>query len=84
MDLTDEQWEIVKPLIPIPTPDPLGRGRPRVDDRAIQDGILWVMRTGTPWNDISDRYPPYQTNLAITLECSNQQSRRLASCEPSA
>ena len=65
MDLTYEQWEIVKPMIPIPTPDPLGRGRPRVDDRAILDGILWVMRTGAPWNDISDRYPPYQTNLAV-------------------
>ena len=61
MDLTDEQWEIVKPLIPTPTADPLGRGRPRVNDRAILDGILWVMRTGAPWQDIPDRYPPYQT-----------------------
>jgi len=38
-----------------------GRGRPRVDDRAILNGILWVLRTGAPWHDMPNRYPPYQT-----------------------
>ena len=25
------------------------------------DGILWILRTGAPWYDLPDRYPPYQT-----------------------
>jgi transposase len=61
MDLTDEQWEVVKPLIPAPPKRSDGRGRPRVDDRKIVDGILWVMRTGAPWHDMPEKYPPYQT-----------------------
>jgi transposase len=40
MDLTDEQWAD-------------GKGRPRVGNRAIFNGILWVMRTGAPWHDMS-------------------------------
>jgi len=61
MDLTDEQWAMVEPLLPKPIQRADGKGRPRVDNRAILDGILWVMRTGAPWHDMPDRYPAYQT-----------------------
>jgi transposase len=61
MDLTDEQWEIIKPLIPQPPKRPDGRGRPRRDNREILNGILWIMRTGAQWMDMPERYPPYQT-----------------------
>jgi len=61
MDLTDEQWEVLKPLIPVPPRRPDGRGRPRIDDREILNGVLWIMRTGAPWHDMPDRYPSYQT-----------------------
>jgi transposase len=61
MDLTDEQWEVVRSLIPVPPRRADGRGRPRVEDRRILDGILWIMRTGAPWHDLPDKYPPYQT-----------------------
>lgn len=61
MDLTDEQWSVVQPLIPVPPKRPDGRGRPRIDDRAILNGILWIMRTGAQWKDMPDRYPSYQT-----------------------
>ena len=61
MDLKDEQWEIVKPLLPRPTRRADGRGRPRVNDREILNGILWILLTGARWQDLPERYPPYQT-----------------------
>jgi transposase len=60
MDLTDEQWAIVKPLMPSPPRRPDGRGRPRRDARSVLSGILWILRTGAPWKDLPNRYPPYQ------------------------
>ena len=61
MDLTDEQWTVVEPFLPKPIKRADGKGRPRVDNRVILNGILWVMRTGAPWHDMLNRYPPYQT-----------------------
>ncbi len=61
MDLKDEQWTVVEPLLPKVARRVDGKGRPRVEDRAILNGILWVLRTGAPWHDIPSRYPPYQT-----------------------
>lgn len=61
MDLTDEQWAVIKPLIPKPRVRDDGRGRPWREPRAIFNGILWILRTGAPWQDLPKRYPPYQT-----------------------
>ena len=61
MDLTDEQWFIIQPLIPDPPRRPDGRGRPWRDARDIMNAVLWILRTGAPWHDMPDRYPPYQT-----------------------
>ena len=65
MDLTDEQWAVIAPLL-IEKPRVKrgkvdGRGRPRVAAREVWNGILWILRTGAPWHDLPDRYPPYQT-----------------------
>lgn len=61
MDLTDEQWELLEPLIPKPPRRSDGRGRPWRDAREVLNGILWILRTGAPWKDLPERYPPYQT-----------------------
>jgi transposase len=72
-DLTDEQWEIVAPLIPpytpitrphpgrpiSPRPDP--GGRPLIANRPILNGILWKLRTGIPWYSLPESYPSFQT-----------------------
>ncbi len=60
-DLTDEQWARLAPSIPVVPRRPDGNGRARVDDRAILNGILWVLRSGARWKDLPERYPPYQT-----------------------
>ena len=57
MNLTDEQWAILEPLIPPKPTREDGKGRPRIDNREVLDGILWVMRTGAAWQDLPDRYP---------------------------
>src|SRR5215217_9559766 len=61
MDLTGEQWEVLEPLILDPARRPDGRGTPWRDSRDVLNGILWVLRTGAPWHDLPERYPPYQT-----------------------
>ena len=46
--VSDELWEVVRPLLPPERPKPKG-GRPRVADRAALAGIIFVLRTGCPW-----------------------------------
>lgn len=58
-DLTDKQWERLQPLLP---PQRSGqRGRPYRPHREVLNGILWVQRTGAPWEDLPARYPPRGT-----------------------
>lgn len=61
MELTDEQWGMVAPLIPTPRRRKDGRGRPWRASREVLNGILWILRSGARWKDLPERYPPYQT-----------------------
>ena len=45
----DELWEIVKPLVPRHKARPGKRGRRPVDDRACLTGIVFVLKSGIPW-----------------------------------
>ncbi len=44
----DALWAVIEPLLP-PEPPKLRGGRPRLSDRAALTGILFVLRSGTPW-----------------------------------
>lgn len=57
-ELTDEQWERLEPLLP---PQKPRTGRPSKDHRTVLNGILWIMRTGAPWEDLPERYGSYKT-----------------------
>ena len=46
--VTDELWETIEPLLPPEAPKPHG-GRPRIDDRAALTGIVFVLKSGIPW-----------------------------------
>jgi transposase len=61
MDLTDEQWAMVEPLIGELPRRADGRGRPWRSSREVLNGILLILRTSAQWVDLPDRYPPYQT-----------------------
>ena len=57
-DLTDEQWELLSPVLPA---SKLG-GRPRtVDLREVVDGILYVFLTGCAWRMLPHDLSPWQT-----------------------
>jgi transposase len=58
-DLSDVEWAIMVPLLP--GADGEKNGRPRLDDRKVLNGIFFVLRTGTPWRDLPERYGPYTT-----------------------
>lgn len=48
--LSDELWARVEPLLP--DRPPRRTGRPRVPDRAALTGILFVLKTGIPWEHL--------------------------------
>jgi hypothetical protein len=55
--LTDEEWEIVEPLIPHKSPT----GRPYHDHRTVLGGILWVARTGSSWREMPEEFGKWET-----------------------
>ena len=50
--ITDELWEFIEPFLPPPADE----GRPRADDRTTINAILYVLKTGIPWNDLPEEY----------------------------
>lgn len=62
MKLTDEQWELIEPLLPATPKGPRGQGRPPAHSpRSILEGILWKLRSGARWELLPKCFPPYQT-----------------------
>jgi putative transposase len=57
-DLTDDQWALVKPLLPAAKPG----GRPRSTDlRAVVDGCLYRTKAGCQWRMLPADFPPWST-----------------------
>ena len=53
-DLTDFEWSVIEPILPMDRRGP----KPR-NNRRVLNGIFWVLRTGAPWRDLPERYGPY-------------------------
>ena len=54
-DLTDEQWVLIGPFLPKLARRKDGRGRSWRENRAVLNGILWILRTGAKIMAITDR-----------------------------
>jgi transposase len=59
-ELTDEQWALIAPLFE-KTETLQTRGRPARSAREVLNGVLWILRSGARWQDLPERFPPYQT-----------------------
>lgn len=61
--LPDELWKEIEPLLPPPPPRPRG-GRPPVPNRNVLTGIIFVLRSGIPWNML-----PAEMNCGSGVTC---------------
>jgi transposase len=64
--LPDELWELIHPLLPAHPPHPKG-GRPFLDDRKVLTGILFILKTGLPWEDL-----PQEMGCGCGMTCWNR------------
>jgi putative transposase len=56
-DVTDEQWDLIRDLIPV-----YPGGRPRKTDlRDVVDAVFYVLRTGCQWRYLPKDFPPKST-----------------------
>jgi transposase len=64
--LPDDLWEVIQPLIPPHPPQPNG-GRPFLDDRKVLTGIIFILKTGIPWEDL-----PQEMGCGCGMTCWNR------------
>jgi len=57
-DLTDEEWELVEPLIP---PGRSGGGKRTVIMREVVNGLMYILSTGCQWRAVPKDLPPKST-----------------------
>ena len=61
MNITDQQWQLAQSVL---GSDPVRsdrRGRPWSNQRAVFNGILWVMWAEAPWRAMPPIFPPFTT-----------------------
>src|SRR5262245_10157004 len=61
--LPDKLWEQIEPLLPRSPPRPKG-GRPRLPDRQALTGIIFILKTGIPWE-----YLPQEMGCGCGMTC---------------
>lgn len=57
-DLTDGEWEMIRPLIP---PARRGGNKRTVDVRAVMNGAMYILGTGCQWRALPRDLPPRST-----------------------
>ncbi len=54
-EIPDDLWNLIEPILP-PDKPPGSNGRPRVLNRTVLNGILYVLRTGCQWKMVPRQY----------------------------
>ena len=54
-EIPDDLWALIEPILP-PDKPPGANGRPRVPNRVVLNGILYVLRTGCQWKMVPGEY----------------------------
>jgi transposase len=54
-DLTDDQWALIEPHLPVAAVGPIP------DLRKHFNAVMWRFRTGSPWRDLPDEFGPWQS-----------------------
>ena len=61
-DLTEEEWNQIKSLVPAPKSGQRKRGRPvEHERRAVVNAVFYVVRSGCAWRLLPSDFPPWQT-----------------------
>ena len=84
-DVTDEEWELMVPLIP---PGKSGGGKRTVIMREVVNGLMYVLSTGCQWRAIPKDLPPKSTVYDYfdlwtydgTLQRIHRRHRRVLRC----
>lgn len=57
-DVTDQEWALIEPLVP---PAKKGGNKRTVDERAIVNGLMYILSTGCQWASLPKDLPPRST-----------------------
>jgi transposase len=52
-EITDQQWDAIKDLLPGKEGDP---GATAKDNRLFVNAVMWIAKTGAPWRDLPGRF----------------------------
>jgi hypothetical protein len=63
--LTDEEWQMVEPLLPHKP----HAGRPSNDQRTVLGGIMWVARTGSSWREMPEEFGKWESAYPDATSC---------------
>ena len=60
-DLTDRQWDLIRPFIPEPKSDPQHGGRERTTDiREVLNALFYLLRSGCSWRMLPHDFPSHE------------------------
>jgi transposase len=54
-------WSLFGPILKVHSQSKSKVGRPRVNDRPIFEGVMWLTRSGARWQDLPPEYGSYKT-----------------------
>lgn len=68
-DLSDEQWQLIEPLLP--KPSKVGAPR-KISRRRLIDAVLYVNRSGCSWRMLPHDFPKWRTVYSFFWDCRMQ------------